>query len=205
MVSVLQYCVCLFLFCQQRVLSQGGKREKEELVYVDPTGELECWDWDGKENELQSGSWWCWLGVPLLFPAPHAVLIMLVEIPAFFFLGLAAQNLSKFPWKMSFFCIFQITSFAQGTLWCLQKIFGGRGKGDKFPCFWCGKWKICKLIEGKKSGKSLKPKGKWFFLPVSSSSVFMAVCGHSRKEIVPANGIFMAPGQLLPPILAGCE
>lgn len=54
MVSVLQYYVCLFLSCQQRVLPQGGK--KEELVYVDPAGELECWDWDGKENELQSGS-----------------------------------------------------------------------------------------------------------------------------------------------------
>lgn len=54
-----------------------------------------------------------------VFPAPHAVLIMLIEIPAFF-LCLAAQILSKFPWKM-YFCIFQITSFAQGTLWCLQK------------------------------------------------------------------------------------
>lgn len=41
MVSVLQYCVCLFLFCQQRVLSQGGKREKEELVCVDP---IENWN-----------------------------------------------------------------------------------------------------------------------------------------------------------------
>lgn len=135
MVSVLQYCVCLFLFCQQRVLSQGGKREKEELVYVDPTGELECWDWDGKENELQSGSWCCWLGVPLLFPAPRAVLIMLVEIPAFVFLGLAAQNLSKFPWKMSFFCVFPNHFFCSRNTLVLTENFWGEGERGEIPMF----------------------------------------------------------------------
>lgn len=201
MVSVLQYCVCLFLFCQQRVLSQGGKREKEELVYVDPTGELECWDWNGKENELQSGSCCCWLGVPLMFPAPHAVLIMLIEIPAFFFffyvwLHKSSQNVF-FQFPNHSFC-------SRNTLVLTEKIFW-EGERREIPMFQCGTWKICKLIEGKKSGKSSKPKGKCFFLPISSSSVFMAMCGHSRKEIVPANGLFMALGLLLAPILSGCE
>lgn len=86
-----------------------------------------------------------------------------------------------------------------------EKNFWEGGKGEEFPCFQCGKWKICKLIEGKKSGKSSKPKGKCFFLPILSSSVFMAVRGQSRKEIVPANGLFMALGLLLPPVLSGCE
>lgn len=80
------------------------------------------------------------------------------------------------------FCIFQITSFAQGTLWCSQKFFWGRGKGEKFPCFQCGKWKICKLTEWKNQEKLQNPKGNVFsFLFRAALSLWPCVGTAERK------------------------
>lgn len=80
------------------------------------------------------------------------------------------------------FGVFQITSFAQGTLWCLQTFYFGRGKGGKFPCFQCGKWKICKLIEGKNQEKVQNPKGNAFsFLFQAALSLWPCVGTVERK------------------------
>lgn len=57
--------------------------------------------------------------------------------------------------------------------------------------------KIAEVGEGKKSGKHWKTKRKCFFLPVLSSSVFIAVClnqhGHQQKGNWP-----LQMGSLLP-------
>lgn len=80
------------------------------------------------------------------------------------------------------FGVFQITSFAQGTLWCLQTFYFGRGKGGKFPCFQCGKWKICKLIQGKNQEKVQNPKGNAFsFLFQAALSLWPCVGTVERK------------------------
>lgn len=52
--------------------------------------------------------------------------------------------------------------------------FFGRGKGGKFPCFQCGKWKICKLIEGKNQEKVQNPREMLF------PSCFKQLCLYGR-------------------------
>lgn len=60
--------------------------------------------------------------------------------------------------------------------------FLGRGKGEKFPCFQCGKWKICKLIEGKNQEKVQNPKGNVFsFLFQAALSLWPCVGTAERK------------------------
>lgn len=90
------------------------------------------------------------------------------------------------------FGIFQITSFAQGTLWCLQTFFFGRGKGGKFLCFQCGKWKICKLIEGKNQEKVQNPKGNAFsFLFQAALSLWPCVGTAERKLSLPIGSLWL--------------
>lgn len=67
-----------------------------------------------------------------------------------------------------FFC-------SRNTLVLTEKNFLGGGKGEEFPCFQRGKWKICKLIEGKKIRKKFKTQREMFF-----PSCFKQLClyGH---------------------------
>lgn len=63
-----------------------------------------------------------------------------------------------------------------------RHFFFGRGKGEKFPCFQCGKWKICKLIEGKNQEKVQNPKGNAFsFLFQAALSLWLCVGAVERK------------------------
>lgn len=103
----------------------------------------------------------------------------------------------------------------------LTDIFFGRGKGEKFPCFQCGKWKICKLIEGKNQEKVQNPKGNAFsFLFQAALSLWLCVGAVERKlslqmgslwlwgcccqgeggtgTVSPGVAVGPGPGQLLP-------
>lgn len=63
-----------------------------------------------------------------------------------------------------------------------KKSFFGRGKGEKFPCFQCGKWKICKSIEGKNQENVQNPKGNVFsFLFQAALSSWPRVGTAERK------------------------
>lgn len=154
--------------------------------------------------------------MPLLLPGPHALLhhllIKLVEISAIFVVVkkgafLYGCVLCTKPVKLcgeNVFLRFPNHFFAQGTLWCFQKIWWGffflKGKGERFQCFECRKWKRCKLMAGAGGGgneeKVEKPKGNVFsflFRPALSLLLYVLTSlGTRRKEIVLANGFFSA-------------
>lgn len=234
MVSVLQYCVCLFLLCQQRVLSQWGKKKKKRSLcrphWRSVALRLVISESYVKENELQTGSWGCWLGVPLSLWVPRALLrhlliklveisdsallLLLLKIGLFFsyscilctkrlfktYRDLQRKWLSRFPGSV----------FAQGTLWCFQELFRFWGvTGEKFPYFGCGSWKTYKLMRGKNPENIEKPKGSvssfpfWPALPL----LLYVLTGraHAERKLALQMGSLLPFVRLILQSVSGCD
>lgn len=116
-----------------------------------------------------------------------------------------------------FFC-------SRNTLVLTEKKFLGGGKGEEFPCFQRGKWKICKLIEGKNQEKVQNPKGNVFSflfqaalslwprvgtaegkLSLQKGSLWLLGCcsqppcqGVGGTAVSPGLAVGSVPGELLP-------